>query len=238
MRLRSVIVAVVAVLAFGAIAATSASAALPEFIPTGGAFPVGFTSTSLTGQEQILETTGGATVKCKKATTAGEFTSNGHLGSIHILFKECSTVVIFEGPCGNPTASTKEILVQGLFHIGYTNVSKKEVGVLINSDTSPLAKFECEVLGIKETVNVTGEVVGAMTGTFNTPRQTELTVSFSQTKGKQALQQITLPLVSETELMPAVHLTSERGSSKEEAGQHSEANHLVLSGGETGELKA
>ena len=54
-RLRTTGLALMAVIALSALAAASASAALPEFVPTAGKFPVKFTDTSGAGTLETVK---------------------------------------------------------------------------------------------------------------------------------------------------------------------------------------
>lgn len=219
MRIKPVLVGLLAVCAFSLAGAASASAVLPEFMPKAGvAFPIPFHG--LIEGALREESSSGNNIECHAMHTVGQFL-NGHSGDIHLLIESCETIVIgVKGVCGNkPNPASKEILLEALFHLGYIEPSTKLVGILINSDKSELVSLECELVGIKETIKMTGEVIAHIPSADLDNQRHALTVEFNQNAGKQEYQQITLPLVSETELMTKVHLTAHRGSSEQEFAQ-------------------
>jgi hypothetical protein len=185
-----------AVLAFGAVAAATASAE-PGFEMEAGAKLPGLMFHSVSGKG-ILETTSGGKVECQKDFNLGEFLTE-HLVSLKVHFLECKAIT---GPCQNKGAESGLILTELLLgHIGYIEENggtTKHVGLLLEPQTGTLdAEFECPIVGVQK---VTGSVVGEFPENnakgekqYNVKR-TNLELVFKQNKGKQALTTFQLPL--------------------------------------------
>jgi hypothetical protein len=102
-------VALVALVALGAVMAVSASA-LPTILPT--------TITEYTGKsigETKLSRQGGlAEVSCTKATGKGTVEANGHLGLFAITFEKCKAA---GGPCTGLGSAAEDIVSEGSYHL-------------------------------------------------------------------------------------------------------------------------
>jgi len=130
----------------------SASAALPEYVPKSGTFPIGFTSTSGSG---TLQTTGGTKVSCKSDTNTGKLL-NSKEDEVTITFEGCSTLGGFV-TCSNTTKSgqiivgpLKSLLV---YEPGKTGVLDK----LTPQSGTTVTEFTCG--GVKTVVR--GGVLGS-----------------------------------------------------------------------------
>jgi hypothetical protein len=168
---------VVAILSIGAVAAASASAALPEF---SGPFPKAFTSTS---KASTLETVGKTKVKCEADTNAGTITGP-NAGNLTITFTGCQTKTI---PCNSPGAVPGEIVTHGLTStLGYINRELKEVGIDFSNPAGALVlEFQC---GPATAGVVRGSVIGKITPVNKLVKPpAHFTVKFAQKKGIQTI---------------------------------------------------
>lgn len=151
-------VALAAMLTIGAIAATSASAAFPEYAPLS---PNAFT---LTSGEMIFEQSGGLTgIHCKKANGAFSLIDVKEFkGSI--AFKECSALLA--GSCASEGAAEGEIIAPNVpLRLEYLSKASHEVGIILNYKSSgeavALTSFKCKKLLTKATLR--GPLVAKMT---------------------------------------------------------------------------
>jgi hypothetical protein len=174
-RVRTIGLALTAVLAICAISATAATAALPEFSTSGT-----FTSTSGAG---TLETTSPhETVKCKSDTTNGTFTSPKAVSKVEVAFKGCKATVLgfIEVECKTSGASAEEIRTTALKgSLGYLNAAKKEAGLELEPESTTFAAFECA----GEKIEVKGHVICKLTP-VNT-KTSKLTLTCEQSGGVQ-----------------------------------------------------
>lgn len=182
-HLRILGLAVAAVLALSAVAASGASAALPEFT---GPFPKAFTSTSGKG---TLETKAGRKVTCEADTNTGKITG-AKSDEATVKFTGCKiekTGVTLT--CTSPGAKEGEIVVEVLSTLVYIKeAAPKEVGIVLKPKTgTTFVTFKCvgkSIFGtVEESVTVRGEVIGVITP-INTLTST-FTLAFKQTKGVQ-----------------------------------------------------
>jgi hypothetical protein len=107
--------ALIAVFALGTLGVSSAMAeeSAPTILPTPtSTSPAKFTEES-TGAETVLESSGGTKVKCKKAKSTGEFTSQ-RLGTGKIDFEECESA---GSKCNSPGDATGVVLTSGKLHL-------------------------------------------------------------------------------------------------------------------------
>ena len=177
-RTRALAVGLVLALATGAVTATTAAAALPEFTPP---FPNPFTSTS---GKLTLQTVGKLKVMCTADTNTGEVTGPV-TALVTIRFTGCSTTALPGALCQSPNGAPGEI-VTGVWlgKLGYINTALKEVGIDFSTPTGgPLAEFFCGT-------TVKGEVVGSVIGKLspvNKPIKPgkPLKLKFTQKAGKQ-----------------------------------------------------
>jgi hypothetical protein len=237
----------VAVVAFSAIGAATASATPPTLLLkiTLGTYPANFTSTGV--GNATLETANGNVVTCKKTDDTGvignktgeEDTTLAHLGKVTILFLECSTTILgHTGPCGNEGSSNMITLSNWEFHFGSTLKKAGEEdsavpGVLILVPNKTFS-FECTEIPIigKTTITVTGEGVAGILQTTGSPKEqpavgtkySALNLVFEKgtAAGSQRFTEFLLPLES-NKLMTGLQLKSENSFEKksENAAQES-----------------
>jgi hypothetical protein len=163
-------------LAVGATATASASAALPEFV---GPFPVAFTAKSGVTK---LETVKGAVITCLTDKGAGEVTGP-KTGSVTITLTGCEFVTLGL-PCNTVGVPPGEIVTVPLvMTLGYINTEKKEAGVDLSTATGgPLMEFVCGPLPAV----VVGSVIGKITPVNKLVKPpAKFTLKFTQAAGKQ-----------------------------------------------------
>lgn len=168
----------VAVIALSAVAAASASAAAPEFVPETGTFPIAFTSTSGAG---TLETTSGETVTCTSDTNTGKITG-AKSSKVTVHFKGCKTTFFgFPIACKTSGAGTEEIVTKELTgELGLNTAKTKVLNDLRGEGTGEVsAEFECA----GNTVKVTGSVIGEFPETEKFLHESQLVLK--QSKGVQ-----------------------------------------------------
>jgi hypothetical protein len=176
-RGRSIGLCMAAALAGCAVAAGSASAALPEFVP-GAAVP--FTTKS---GKTVLMTVGKAKLTCLADTGNGEIVGP-KTATVKLIFTGCETKTI---PCNTPALGAGEVALTATGTLGYTvNPEVKEVGLDLSNPTGgPMMEFQCgaALRGI-----VVGSVIGRLTpvNKFVKPPGHFLLV-FKQAGGKQAI---------------------------------------------------
>jgi len=179
--------ALIAVLAFSAIASASASASQPKAEPEGGTFPVTFTGASTTGG--TLETLAKRLVTCTSDTSKGSINSATTVTGVKVIFKGCSASGPFgiKLPCKTAGKGSEEIETVALKGtLFYLKAGTNETGVLLQPESgTTFASFLCgPTLGVEETLTVSGSVVGVLT-TVNVPSKT-FTLKFTQTTGMQS----------------------------------------------------
>lgn len=171
--------ALVAMLAFSAMAAASASGAEPEV--KAAKFPVPFTSTSGKG---TLETKGGSKVTCESDTNKGEILDKAGNSKVTVTFKKCTTKVLgITVSCTSSGQETGTIVTKPLKdRIRYINHTTKEVGDVLSPETGELlAEFTCAGVTIK----VRGSVIGKIpAGKFEEPESSG-SLEFKQSGGVQ-----------------------------------------------------
>jgi hypothetical protein len=173
-RMRIIGLCLVSAVALSALAATSASAALPEFRPP---FPKAFSSTS---GKTVLETVKKFKMTCTSDRNTGEVTGP-KTGTVVITFVGCT---IPGAPCSNVPETPGLVKTNTLVaDLGYINKATKEVGLdLFNGNL--IAQFTCG--GVP--VAVKGSVIGKLTPVnkiVNPPGG--FTLKFAQAKGKQKI---------------------------------------------------
>jgi len=146
----------VAVVAFSAVAAGSASAKEVLFKFTNGNIANGGTFTSVSGISILA--TANATVECEKDTNEGSFT-NAHLGIVTVLFEGCKLKTLL----GNFVCTTAGKIAGHItlekweFHLGLAEPG--DIPAILVLVPGGSFKFSCEVA----TVTVTGTgVIGAL----------------------------------------------------------------------------
>lgn len=191
-----------AMLAISAVGA-GAALALPEYIG-----PTPNTITAAGGPAE-LTVAGEPAIKCATSGATGTFASSPtmlFLVANGIKFTKCETVVFgIKGPCHSttPAGGTEEIVTLAI-HGELGRVKGAGVYVLLKPDSGAhFTTFECSVAGVKETIVVTGEIVGELTGPFNMKTGGPFTLNFAVPKeGEQAIQEFELL----TGNMTGVHL--------------------------------
>jgi len=182
------VLALIAVLAFSAIASASASASQPKAEPEGGTFPVGFTGSSATGG--TLETVKGRLVTCTSDSSKGSIDSATTVTNVIVIFKGCTASGPFgiKLPCasGKTSGEIETVALKGTLF--YVKAGSSDSGVLLEPTSGPMTKFASflcgPTLGVEETLAVRGSVVGAITP-VNT-LTTAFSLKFTQTKGVQS----------------------------------------------------
>lgn len=176
LRLRTIGISALAVLALAATATGTASAALPEFV---GPIPVPFTAKS---GVTTLETVKKATITCTSDTAAGEVTGS-KTGSVKITLSGCEFVTIGL-PCNTPGVPPGEIITnQLMMTLGYISAPKHEAGVDLSTATGgPLIEAVCGPLRVIVAGSAIGRIIPvnkviAPPGHF--------TLRFTQALGKQ-----------------------------------------------------
>jgi hypothetical protein len=201
-RIKIVGLCLVAVFAFSAVAAASASASeRPEYKKCGKAPKVGKTyptgefsnkecTTAAPGGKYRLEevpaktaftskskaatlTVAGKVVKCKKDTDKGEILEQ-FSATVQITFEGCAINGNKKEPCGTEGKIETKLLNVGLY---FLNESNTESGVALNAEEGPFAEFKCGT----ETVTIEGYLIGSVKNS----KKGE-TISFVVTGGKQA----------------------------------------------------
>lgn len=171
-----------AVFAFAAMSAASASASQPA---AEGA-PTEFTGSNSEGG--TLETVGKRIVSCKSDTSKGEINSSTTIKGAKVIFKTCTA----EGPfgkliCTSTGAAEGEIRSEALKGTLYYIGNGSEVGIDLEPESATskvFASFTCTGFLVSETITVTGgSVVGKLTP-LNTST-TSYTLEFTQSAGKQ-----------------------------------------------------
>jgi hypothetical protein len=174
-RMRRLGLCCIAVLALCATVTASASAALPEFLPS----PMPFTAKS---GATTLETVSKAKITCISDTATGEVTGP-KTGTVTIKLSGCELVTLGLA-CNTVGAPPGEITtVSLLMTLGYINGPKKEVGLDLSTATGgPLLEFVCGPLK----VIVEGSAIGKVTPVNKLIKPPgHFTLKFAQSTGKQ-----------------------------------------------------
>jgi hypothetical protein len=157
--------------------ATSASAALPEFLPASGTF----LSTSGAGK---LETSNGTVVECSSDKDKGTINGSESAANVLVTFHGCKSSGFACTSASEPSGliTTKELA--GL--LGYISKTSKTVGL----DLAPLTgtefvEFNCAGGIVK--VKVKGSVIGGVTPINTQSTSGTLTYVKAAGKGKQEL---------------------------------------------------
>jgi hypothetical protein len=176
-HIRIIGLALVAVFAFSAIAAVSASAAKPEFKPFQTGKPKKHITFTWTSGKPLLETVGGSKRECQKGTGTGELTGP-KTDTTTVTFKECTA---FGFPCTTPGAGAGEIKTVLLEStLGYITRKPKVVGDSLSpKGGGDFTTFVCAGVTIVEK----GSVIGALTPT--NALGVTYTLTFTQLKGVQ-----------------------------------------------------
>jgi len=132
--------------------AASASAALPEFVPSPAPFTVKSGATT-------METTSKAKIVCAADTGVGEV-MGPKTGTAQLVLTGCEFVTL-SLPCMSVGRPPGEVVTASLLMtLGYINTPKKEVGIDLSTATGgPLMEFVCGALRVL----VSGSVIGKIT---------------------------------------------------------------------------
>jgi hypothetical protein len=169
-------VALVAVLALGALVATAAMAEKPEFSPSEkNAF------TTSGGAAKFEQKEGIAAISATKSTGTGEV-ANAKEGTFSETFEDVTAPL--SGKCtGLSDKTVGNVTSSGSFKIGYLDAAKTKVGIALKINAE---HFECEKT--VTLVTVEGAVVGLLTPT-NTKTKT-FGIALKQSKGINEFTQI------------------------------------------------
>ena len=146
-HIKTLVLALVAVFVMSAIAVSAASAALPEFVPKSGAFPVKFTSSSGAG---FLLTKAKHEVKCTADSNVGEITNAKKVAKVVVTFTGCEEPAL-KVKCNTAKQAAGTIVTNELKgEIGYLNAAKTLVGLSLEPAATTgarlFAEFECTSL--------------------------------------------------------------------------------------------
>lgn len=158
LRMRIIVMTLLAVFCLGAVAASAASAALPEIVNKEGKELVNkkFSGKNTGSAEQVLETKAGKTIKCKTTSTTGEVKGTNE-GEATFTFKECASTAFGAGKC--QTGSTEgEIVTKISIKAVYLSRSKKELALLFSILPIPtgFVEIKCKTLLGTEVLKVYG----------------------------------------------------------------------------------
>ncbi len=186
--LRSTLLALVAVFALGAVVASAASAAEPEFKP----MPAKKKFTSTGGAVTFKE--GGNTITCSSSTTSGEITGVSTIGKLVVTYKKCEAFLP-KGKCSfhSPGRVAGEIVTNALKgELG--TVSTKEaasgVGVLLLPETGQTWAMIESPCAEPESTPLTGRLAGEVTPIGK--KQTSMNIVFSAPGGVQGIKEMTI----------------------------------------------
>ncbi len=172
-RSRSLLAALVAVCAVGAVLSGSALAALPTFVTT--AFPLNYAGSS---GEVTLQTTeshvkGDLTVHCSASRQSGEIAEGLSFKSfvkVHIKYTGCK-VGTTTTSCTTAGAAAGEVLTSALqATLVYTSKAAKEVGLVFKPEAvgGPVAEYTCGLFKVKLTGAVVSQLGSGQVGKLKT----------------------------------------------------------------------
>lgn len=174
---RTVLLALLAVLAFSALATSEAFAALPEFVSSGTAIPFTGTTTEL-----LFRDATGSTYTCSAGTVTGEVpaVAKGEGGT-----KLVDKVIIKSGSCLKfLTLCNKPFETRHLKgRVAYLSKATKSVGLLLEPEVAGEPVFTCESESVPVTVK--GSVIAPITP-VNT-RTTSFHARYAQSSGVQEI---------------------------------------------------
>lgn len=180
--------ALAAMLLLSAIAAGAASAAKFEASPS---FPVKFSGEGKVG---LLETKKGHSVTCTSAKASGEVAGIEAVTSVTVAFKGCFAEHAPALACTTSGKASGEIVTNGIagkpvdldpLHL--------QAGLLLEPASGEVfAEFVCEYapLSVKETLTVTGSVIGQVKTTELNEFRSSLDLEFVQAAGVQTWTQV------------------------------------------------
>jgi hypothetical protein len=212
-KVRVVLLAMAAVFALSAVAASSASATEVLFSQETGTFEA-------SGATAKLIASNGKEIICTKVTSTGKTTANKHLGEVAFKFTGCTTKEGFiTVNCEN--AGTGEITTSGTFHVGLgmkTSTDSNPGILILPSETT----FKCSLVTIK----VRGSIVGLIQDASGNPfpvgvaLEGKAHIVFTSTGATQADREFLLSLTTpENENMTGITLESSEGGAFTAAGE-------------------
>jgi hypothetical protein len=164
---KRVLVALVAVFAFGALVSASASAALPEF---SGVKPTTFTGS---GGQVLFEEEGGSKYACQSSSITGTITGPKEVSNIVVKFPGCAS---FCATVATKALETKELKGR----LAYISKAEKTVGLLLEPVAEPIA--EC-ITHAGFAAKIQGSIIGRL-GVVNI-RQKSFKLEFQKEGEKQ-----------------------------------------------------
>jgi hypothetical protein len=170
-RFRTVLLMLVAVSAFGAVASASASAALPEFKPARGKFPIKF---KMYSEAPTLQRADGVSWQYLHVHGSGEITGPQAVANVTFTFEEGKNL---SSRCYSaPTAEHKLVWPNLKGRLGY--LAPKQVGLKFEPTGQRLGECKWENIW-------PAEFVGALVGQLGEIGKTvpRLNLKFQQTKG-------------------------------------------------------
>jgi hypothetical protein len=166
--IKTMLLAVMAVLALSVVAAATASAAEIEQVPASGKFKI-------SSGKGIFETSGGnGAIECSKDTGSGEITG-AKTDKSTITFEGCSSSGI---SCNTSGAKSGDVVIEINSELSWLSKSAKTVG-----EDLKLAKEETIKCSAFETLKVKGSTICPISPTNK--KTLTFTITCSQSKGKQ-----------------------------------------------------
>jgi hypothetical protein len=181
--------ALVAILAVGALMAASASANQPKAEPEGGTFPVTFSGTGGAGKLQtVAEGSKSREINCSGNSSTGEVNSGTTVKNAKVKFTGCTATGPFgvKLSCNSSGAASGEIVTAVLKgKLVYLKATGSEAGIDLETETAGAKLVEITCGGIQK-LAVTGSVIGKLTP-VNSLTKT-YTLTFAQSAGHQAFE--------------------------------------------------
>lgn len=222
MRVSKLVATLLAVLALGAVAAATASAAQPEFLETGGGSRA-FTGVS---KKAKLQVKGGATIECTNSKANGELTSNT-TAKFTVTFEGCKSL----GLAANSLSDAAGIIkVKVTASTCFINLSPLEAGLIITPTAAHI-----EVPAATQLVVVSGSFV-AKVEPINAKSVTDKLV-IAQKGGVQTIDGCR-NAANELEKLTLLTLENEEGEAKQSGEEAVEGTITFIEAGHEEELMA
>lgn len=176
-RYKTMFAALVAVFALAAVASASASAALPEFVPEGGKFPVALEGNFTTAETNWSDASGSVvpfTGSCKGVKVTGSIEA-AKSAALSIEGKNCQSPAYIRW-CFTPGSEEGVEIISGNASLVYISKSKKELGLLFATKATTI---HC---GTSET-DVQGSLIIPVTPVNTKTSKVDLLIT-SNKKGK------------------------------------------------------
>src|ERR1700719_1174655 len=179
---RSVLLALAAVFALGAVAAASASASRPEFVWNKTEGPVRFSGTS---GEVTLQLKGLVAIHCQASKTVSpeSLFSNKRLTKVQAVYTGCKAS---EHACTSTGAASGEIVTNKMSaELVYIKKAAKEVGLVFKPEAvgGAVAEFDCG--GLIGKSKLTGSVIAKLPNEQLNEGRTSFTWDYRQKAGVQ-----------------------------------------------------